>query len=360
VGEIAGGEKVLLSLINHLPKWNVEPILACMRPGPLAEVARHQGIEVYEFQNHRYRDIHLVWKGIQWLARVIRDADIQLVHANHAAHIYSSLATRITKIPEVWHIHDYPYHWDWVDQLLIRLPTNHVIFTTNKVKSGYSLLHACQNSVIYPSCIDPFYLRTLTPQSDIRAKYNLPLGPLFLTVTRLQEHKGQRYLLNAIPAVLSSYPDAVFAIVGKPSGLEQERYMYSLSEQARQLGIQDQVKFLGYVSEKELVSLYSEALTLVHPAITESFGLVLLEAMALGVPVIAAAADGPNVLIKDGQTGLLVPTSDSESLAKAMIRILNEAGLVKVLGKAGIGVAENYQVEKMIERTVDIYRCLVS
>jgi glycosyltransferase involved in cell wall biosynthesis len=360
VGEIAGGEKVFLSLIKHLPKWKIEPILVCMRPGPLAELARQHGIEVYEFQNHRYREIHTVWKGIQWLVKVIKDADIQLVHANHAAHIYSSLATRITKIPEVWHIHDYPYHWDWVDQLLIRLPTDHVIFTTDKVKSGYSHLHVLQNSVIYPSCIDPSYLRALIPKSDIRAKYNLPLGPLFLTVTRLQEHKGQRYLLNAVPTVLKSSPNAVFAIVGKPSGNEQEQYMQSLLEQTQQLCIQDRVKFLGYVSEEDLVSLYSEALALVHPAITEGFGLVLLEAMALEVPVIAAAADGPNVIIKDGQTGLLVPISDSDSLASAMIRLLNVSDLAKFLSQGGISVVESFQVEKMTESTVDVYHGLIN
>jgi glycosyltransferase involved in cell wall biosynthesis len=359
VGEIGGGEKVFLSLIEHLSKWEIEPILACMRPGPLTKVARQHGIDVYEFQNHRYRDILAVWEGIQWLCKLIRAIDIQLVHVNHAGHIYSSPATRFTKRPEVWHLHDYPYHWDWVDQLSIRLPTEHVIFTTEKVKSGYSHLHACSNSVIPPSCVDPSYLRALIPRNDIRAVYNLPSGPLFLTVTRLQEHKGQRYLLNAVSTVLASFPNAIFAIVGKPSGDEQEYYMQSLLEQTQQLGIQNQVHFLGYVSEEDLVSLYREAFALVHPAITEGFGLVLLEAMALGVPVIAAAADGPSALIKDAQAGLLVPTSDSNSLAMAMIRLLSSSDLAKLLSQEGRSTAESFRVEKMTESTVNVYRSLL-
>jgi glycosyltransferase involved in cell wall biosynthesis len=358
IGEIGGGEKVFLSLIKYLPKWQVEPILACMRPGPLADLARHQGLKVYEFKDHRYRQIPLLWEGVQWLAEVIRETEVQLAHVNHASHIYSSLATRLTKIPEVWHLHDYPYHWDWVDQLSIRLPTDYVIFTTNKVKSGYPHLHKLPYSVIPPTCIDPLYLRAFTAQSDIRAKYLLPPGPLFLTVTRLQEHKGHRYLLDAIPTVLQFYPNAIFAIVGKPSGDEQEEYMQSLLAQSKKLGIHKQVKFLGYIGDEDLISLYSEALALIHPAISEGFGLVLLEAMILGTPIIAAAADGPGELIIDGQTGLLVPVADGNSLAKAIMRLLNAPDLAKTLSLQGMIAAQNFSVEKMVEMTVDVYQSL--
>lgn len=359
VGEIGGGEKVFLSLIESLSKLQVEPILACMRPGPLSEVARKLGIKVFEFKNHRYRQFSFVWGGIQWLAQVIRETEAQLVHANHASHIYSSLATRFTNIPEVWHLHDYPYHWDWVDRLSIRLPTDYIIFTTNKVKSGYPHLHSRSHSVIPPTCIDPTSLRAFVPQGDIRDRYNLSAGPLLLTVARLQEHKGHRYLLDAISTVVKSYPHVTFAIVGKPSGDEQEHYMQALLVQAKRLGIQAQVKFLGYVSESDLVSLYHEASALVHPAITEGFGLVLLEAMLLGTPVIAAAADGPSELIKDGQTGLIVPTGDSDSLAKAIIRLLNTPDLAKTLSDQGMATAEQFSVEKMVAATVNVYRSLV-
>jgi glycosyltransferase involved in cell wall biosynthesis len=357
-GEIGGGEKVLLNLANSLPKWQVEPILACMRPGPLAEVARQEGMIVYEFRNHRYREVFVVWEGIQWLAQVIRETGVELVHANHASHIYSSPATRLTRIPEVWHLHDYPYHWDWVDRLLGRLPTDYVIFTTNKVKSGYPHLYNRSYSVIPPTCIDPTYLQAITPQDNIRAKYHLSPGPLLLTVARLQKHKGHRYLLDAIPTVLESYPDAIFAIVGKPSGTEQEQYMQSLLAQSKKLDIQEQVKFLGYVDEADLVSLYFEALALIHPAITEGFGLVLLEAMILGTPIIAVASDGPSELITDGQTGLLVPIGDSEQLAKAIVNLLNTPDLAKTLSTKGRVAAKNFSLDKMVEATVNIYQSL--
>ncbi|HEY9301923.1 glycosyltransferase family 4 protein [Leptolyngbya sp. GB1-A1] len=360
VGEIGGGEKVFLSLIERLPEFQVEPILACMRPGSLVEAARQSGIKAYAFKAHRYRELSLVWQGIQWLAQIIQETEAQLVHANHASHIYSSLATRFTSVPEIWHLHDYPYHWDWVDQVSIRLPTDYVIFTTHKVWSGYPHLLKRPHSIIPPICIDPAYLRGLTPQDNIRIKYNLAHNSLFLTVTRIQEHKGHRYLLDAIHKVVQSDPNVTFAIVGKPSDSEQERYMQTLLSQANSLGIEQQVKFLGYVSEPDLVSLHHEATALIHPAITEGFGLVLLEAMSLETPVIAAAADGPCELIVDGETGLIVPTADSDSLAEAIISLLKSPDLAKNLSDRGRATAEQFSVDKMVKATVDVYRSLVS
>jgi glycosyltransferase involved in cell wall biosynthesis len=360
VGEFGGAEKVFLSLIEHLPKFQVEPVLACMRPGPIAKLARQQGIEVYEFKHHRFRQIQIVWEGIQWLSQLVKKTGVEVIHSNHAGHVYGGLASQLSRIPEVWNLYDYPYSFDWIDRLSKRIPAAHIIFATNKVKSGYPELHSCPNSVIAPSCINPEHLRTIVPQFDIRAKHNLPLGPLFLTVTRVQEHKGHRCLIDAIPSVLNYHPNAIFAIAGKPSTKQQQDYMKELLVQAESLGIQNQVKFLGYVSEEDLVSLYREASAMVHPALSEGFGpLVLLEAMLLGTPVIAAAADGPSELIKDVQTGLLVPTGDSESLANGIIRLLNTPGLARTLSNQGMAAAEQFSVEKMVQAKVNVYRSLV-
>lgn len=359
MGEIGGGEKVFLALLEQLPVWNIEPILACMRPGPLAALVQQQGIKTYEFKEHRYRQFFLIWEGIQWLKQIIQATGAKLIHANHASHAYTSLAAQFTGIPEVWHIHDYPYHWDWVERALTQLPTDHVIFTTHKVKSGYPSFHQHPHSVIPPCCIDPKALRALVLQPAIRAKYQLPAGPLLLTVARLQSHKGHRYLIDAVPKILERYPNVTFAIVGKPVDAEQAAYQQSLIEQTHELGVQNQVKFLGYVSDEDLTSLYHEATALVHPAISEGFGLVLLEAMMLGVPVIAAAADGPKELIQHKKTGLLVPTHNSEELAAAIINLLERPELAATFCTNAIAASKAFSIDRMVEATIEVYRSLV-
>ncbi len=356
VGEIGGAEQVFLSLAKHLPDYGIEPILACLRPGPLEERARQQGLLVYAFAEHRYRQWGMVFKSMQWLAMLIKETQADLVHSNHAAHLTSYFAAKMTGRPEIWHIHDYPYHPDLLERLRMRLPSDHVLFTTHRVNSGYPKLQKFPHSVVAPTCIDPVLLRTVAEQPGIRQKFDLLEGPLFVTVARLQQHKGLHYLLAAIPAVLKAYPNAIFAIAGKGSGPEQEAYRDTLVAQCACLGISKQARLLGYVSDNDLIALYRTATALVHPALSEGFGLTLLEAMSLGVPVIAAAADGPGEIITHGQNGWLVPKGDSSSLASAMIALLSDSTTAQVLSQGGRDFADTMNVDHMVSQTVAIYR----
>lgn len=351
---------VFLSLARHLPASGVEPILVCMRPGPLAARARDMGIESYEFIEHRYRETLKVVSGIRWLAALTRHAKADLLHSNHMGHLYAGPASLITRVPELWHLHDYPYQPDMMDRLSWLIPSDYVVFTTNRVKSGFPGLHARPHSIIYPICIEPERLRAMPEQVGTRSRYGLGDGPLFVTVARLQAHKGHRYLLDAVPSVLAERPDAQFAIVGKADGAEQEKYRDDLLGQCSSLGVEGQVKFLGYVSDADLVALYREAGALVHPATSEGFGLTLLEAMALGTPIIAAASDGPSELLTHEKTGLLTPTAESGALAAAMVRLLKDHTLAERLKSAGAAHAATFRVDDMIAQTNAVYGDIIT
>lgn len=356
VGEIGGAEQVFLSLAKRLPEYGVEPFFACLRPGPLEDKVRQLGIPAFSFRDHRLRQLPTVLRGIKWLEELALNMQIDLLHANHAAHLYSGSAGKRTNIPELWHIHDYPYHLDLVERLSLRVPSRHVLFTTEKVKSGYKHLLNISNSVIAPTCIDTVKLLAYPAQEDIRTRYGLGSGPLFLTVARLQEHKGLHHLIAAIPQVIKRYPEARFAIVGKASGQEQLAYHERLTTQCSNLGVTPNVHFFGYVPDEDLVALYREASALVHPATSEGYGLTLLEAMALGLPVVAAAADGPKEIIVDEENGLLVPLADPSSLADSIICLLNNPGLAHALSLNGIDFASKMSLDAMVSKTVDIYR----
>ena len=356
VGEIGGAEQVFLNLAQHLPNYNIQPSLACLRPGPLVEKARQQGLSVFAFQEHRVRQLPKVLQGMRWLSQIAGQTQANILHSNHAVHLYSAPASKMTKIPELWHIHDYPYHLDALDRIILRLPSQHVLFTTERIKSGYQDLIATPSSVVAPTCIDPGRLQAFPAQESIRQRYNLPSGPLLLTVARLQEHKGLHHLIAAIPQVIKRYPEARFAIVGKASGQEQLAYRERLTTQCSNLGVTPNVHFFGYVPDEDLVALYREASALVHPATSEGYGLTLLEAMALGLPVVAAAADGPKEIIVDEENGLLVPLADPSSLADSIICLLNNPGLAHALSLNGIDFASKMSLDAMVSKTVDIYR----
>jgi glycosyltransferase involved in cell wall biosynthesis len=359
VGEHGGAEQVFLTLAKHLPAYGIEPVLACMRPGPLLERARGQGLAAHAYQEHRYRDLHHIVLGTIWLRKLIRRERIDLVHSNLTAHLYGGAAARLSHTPELWHIHDYPYELDSINRLALRLPTDFALFTTKRVKSGFPALHAGPHGVVHPVCTDPERLMSYPAQPEIAARYGLPSGPLLLTVARLQEHKGHRYLLEAVPAVLCRYPNAAFAIVGKASGPDQERYLAELQARCTQLGIADSVRFLGYVPDADLIALYRKATALVHPALSEGFGLTLLDAMTLGAPVIAAAADGPKELIEPEHNGLLVPPGDSDALAAAILRVLSVPELAAAWGREGKSYASALSATHMARQTAEIYRTVI-
>ena len=361
IGEIGGAEQVFLKLAELLPEHGFYPILACLRPGPLVEQAKQQGLEVYSFQEHRMRQAFSVFRAIRWLTNLIRTVSAGVVHANYTAHLYASPAAQLSRVPEIWHIHDFAYTPDVIDYVQRSLPSRAVIFTTEHVKSGYRTLHSRPHSVVAPICVNPSYLQSFPQQTDVRLRHHLSEGPLFLTVARLQAHKGHEYLLSAIPSVLKEYPDAVFAVAGKAGSAEQQRYREKLEERCVGLGLSEHVRFLGYVSTQDLVALFREATALVHPALTEGFGLTLLEAMALGVPVIAAAAEGPRELITHGENGLLVPVADSRSLAKAIILMAGDSRLRKLLKQQGEVLVARNSADAMAMQIVEIYkRAIVS
>lgn len=359
VGQHGGAEQVFLLLAKHLPSLGVEPTLACLRPGPLTEIAARQGLRSFAFRDHRYRQIPTVIQGAKWLAALAKEIGADVLHSNHAGHIYGGLASRYSGIPEIWHLHDYPNERTAIDTIGHHLPIRQMIFTTKRAASGYPRLLKHPTAIIPPAALEPDRLRSFPDVPDIRERQGLPAGPLFVTVARMQEYKGHKYLLEAIPEVLGRHPDAVFVIVGEARGADQEQYLDGLKRECVRLGIAERVRFLGYVSEGDLVALYREASALVHPALFEGFGLVLIEAMALGAPVIAAASDGPRGFMTDEKNGLLVPIKDSKALAHAILRLMDDPRLAETLREGGLEFVDSVNVEQMARQTAAVYRELV-
>ncbi len=359
VGDAVGGaEQVMLAIARELPRHGFEPVLATMRPGRLAGAARAQGTAAHAFPaDHRYRDLAAVWRASAWLAGLARSTGATLIHASHTAHVYAAVAARRTGRPEVWHLHDPPTPGDAVQAISRRLRPAHAVFITRAVAAGYPDLCRGPHTVIAPSCIEPDFFRPRPADPDVRRRLGLPEdGPLLLTVARLQDQKGHADLIDAAAVVLRDRPDATFAVVGTASTAEQQAYRAGLLARCDRLGLNGRVVFVGPVDHDRLAPLYRSATALVHPAWSEGYGLVLLEAMGLGLPVIAAAASGPAEVVRDGDNGLLVPVRDPPALAAAVARVLADADLRRQLSAGGLESAGQLTLNSMMESTADVYR----
>jgi phosphatidylinositol alpha-mannosyltransferase len=174
-----------------------------------------------------------------------------------------------------------------------------------------------------------------------------------LFVGRLEKRKGLRYLLEAYSKLKWEMPNTRLIVVG-PGNPDKESYRILSSH-----GLRD-VEFAGRVSYDELPRYYATADIFCSPATGgESFGIVLLEAMSAGKPVVASDIEGFRGIMTDGEQGLLVPKKDTGALANALGRLARDPELRSKLGGQGSRSAEDYRWEVVAGRVEEYYnRCI--
>ncbi len=169
-----------------------------------------------------------------------------------------------------------------------------------------------------------------------------PADPVILMVGELTARKNHIHLIRQLPRLRESFPTLRTWIVGE--GPERE----SLVAEAEALGVGEAVRLLGF--RDDVPALMAGSDMLVHPALMEGFGYVLVEAMAAGRPVVAAATSNIPEIIPDGETGYLVDAQDGEALRDRVSRIISDPAHAAALGEAGRRRArELYSFERMLD-----------
>ena len=177
-------------------------------------------------------------------------------------------------------------------------------------------------------------------------------------VGRLSPWKGQDVFLEAFAEAFAGEPDVEAWVIGNAMFGEDE-YADSLQGLASSLGIADRVVFRGF--RADVWAEMAELDLLVHcSVIPEPFGQVVVEGLAAGIPVIAAAAGGPAEVITDMVDGVLTPPGDHHALATAMRRLHDDPALRSRLTRAGRETAARYTPEKTAGQILDIYRQVVT
>ena len=165
------------------------------------------------------------------------------------------------------------------------------------------------------------------------------------------KHKGHQYLIEAAKIVTNRMSKVSFVIVGRE---QHQGDQLTLEKQAQQLGIRNNVVFTGF--RQDALSLITAFDVFVLPSIWEAFGIVLLEAMALGKPIIASRVDGIPEVIEDGKNGFLVEPRNPQQLAEKIIKLLQNQELREQLGQSGIRrVRDNFDIKQKVTQTERIY-----
>ena len=188
-----------------------------------------------------------------------------------------------------------------------------------------------------------------------RRRYGIaPERPVMLFVGRVAHEKNIGFLLRMALKVKHSRPDILLVLAGEGPALEQ------LRKEARALGLQDNTLFLGYLDRKtELNDCYRMADVFVFSSLTETQGLVLLEAMAQGVPVVAIAEMGTKSILVEGKGALIAP-QDEKGFAERVLGLLANPEHGRALGEKAHGYALHWSASYMAERMMKFYRQVIA
>ena len=211
--------------------------------------------------------------------------------------------------------------------------------------------------VVIPNGINIEDYKIPYSKEECRRKLGLPLDKnIVLFVGNLILYKGPNVLIRAIPKIVKKVPNTLFIFVGKG------KMRNELEKLANKLGIRNHVRFTGFVEECLKPFYYKSADIFCLPSVmsTESFGIVNLEAMACGIPIVASRIGGVPDVIKDGENGLLVPPKYVNSLASSIIYLLENEGVRRKMGKNAKEIVKNFTWNKVAKMVRKLYKFVLS
>lgn len=373
--ELYGSDRVLIQLAQGLSGGEeFHPIVVLPETGPLLTELRRSGIEVHVAEVAKLSRAVFSPRGVLGLLgkarRGLRELDalvdgrvISVVHSNTIAVLAGALWARWRRVPHLWHVHEIIRSPALVRRFfpfVIRLLSDSVVSNSRQTEAwlvGEQPGLKSRSRVVFnglPALARPERARCEAFRTSVGADGE----SLVVTLAgRINRWKGQSVLIEA--AGILSRTDLAsrlrFVVVGSAApGLED------LPEQLRQradaLGVRELVVFRDFVEDVWPVWFGSD-IAVVPSTEPEPFGMVAIEAMAAGLPVIAAGHGGLLDIIEDGASGLLVTPGSAEDLARAIARLARDAELRRSLGEAGRKrQKEKFSASSYVEGIENVYR----
>jgi glycosyltransferase involved in cell wall biosynthesis len=336
---------MLQSLLHGSREPDHEFELVFFQQGSWAEELRAEGFTVTVISTGRLREPHRALLAIARLVRLLRARRPEVIlNWSAKTQLYGSLAAICAGMADrvIWWQHMIPSRSGWLDRCATLLPAKAVAcYTSAAARAQAALFPHRPTFVVAPGTSPP-------APSTAPPPLRLPEGVAVVgLVGRLQPWKGQDRLLHA-QAILRARGQEIHTVLvgGDAYGLSTE-YANALPALASRLGLSEAVTMTGQVADP---GRYIEQMDiLVNASDPEPFGIVLLEAMARGVAVVAVDSGGPAEFIEDGVSGVLARSGDPEALADALAPLLDSAELRRAIG-------ENAR-ERFMQEYTDVAMC---
>jgi glycosyltransferase involved in cell wall biosynthesis len=354
---IGGAERDLIALLKTLDRRKWEPHVVCPGTGPFREQLDTIAVPTYALSLPPWRKPLAVFQrrsAVVHLEALVNRLDPAMIHVNDiwwVPHTMRAIASRTSNpVPIVAHVRQEiepakvgRYELDRVEA---------VIAISRQVEQSLMAGGVSVKNVrtVY-SGIDISERQLTHDGQAIRQMIRLPNGAVLLgTVANLFPRKGYEVMLRALPAILRAVPTVHYVIVGS----DDHNYADRLKRLAHELKVADRMHIVGF---QDPVHPFLAALDLyVHPALMEGFGIAVVEAMAMGKAVVATTTGGLPEVVAQGETGLLVPPGDVESLAATVASLLEDRARREQMGICGRARAqERFSLDASVAHVEQLY-----
>jgi glycosyltransferase involved in cell wall biosynthesis len=357
IAAIGGAERDLIALLKALDRDTWEPHVVCPGTGPFLEQLHANAIPTHALSLPAWRKPLAVLKrrlAIGHLGALVDQLGPAMIHVNDiwwVPHTVNAIASYTSNpVPVVAHVRQeiepakvQRYKLDRVEAVIAisRQVEQSLIaggVSANKVRTLYSGIDL---SECFPVHDD----------QAIRQMIGLPSDAVLLgTVANLFPRKGYEVMLRALPAIVRAVPTVHYVIVGN----DDNNYADQLKILSQELKIADRVHIIGF--QDPVHPILASLDLYVHPALMEGFGIAVVEAMAMGKAVVATTTGGLPEVVAHGETGLLVPPGDIESLAATVVSLLEDRIRREQMGRNGKARAhEQFSLDKSVAQVVQLY-----
>jgi glycosyltransferase involved in cell wall biosynthesis len=368
--EIGGGGVSIYNLVANLDRSRFDPIIMCPENWKLKKDLERLDVK---FVRHflpswtKGKNIPLIIPSVLRLIRLIKKEGVCLIfHCGFMTNPYSFLATRFIPVPTVCRLFGYDAEKKWhMTAYFVRYATRYVLPShfCAPLLVGVGLDIKKMN-VIHIGLKKDDYVNEI---SKTRARELLNIdreSPVIGQMSRIVTNKGLEYLIQAVGHLKNTFPGIRCYIIGETSkGVKDPRtlgYYKNLENLIRQLNLEENVIFTGFVDHKTK-KLYLSAFDIfVLASVFEDYGMVLLEAMASGRPVVASQTGGIPEIVENGVTGILVPPADPLALSNGVSKLLNFPKEIERMGMEGRKRFESkFTIEKEVEKHQTFYESLL-
>jgi glycosyltransferase involved in cell wall biosynthesis len=370
-GQISGAERVLLDILRGLDRERYEPYVVCPEEGNLGAAVAEEGVPCVaapllhaRFTMHPLRLLRYatsIVKSVYRVRKTILNLDPDLIHANSPrAGIVATLATAGTSRTVLWHVHDIlPRHPVSIGVRLLGYLSRRtrMIAVSNATANGFcGRLRFRDRIRTIHNGVDLSRFPAKQPgNSELKKKLGIPEESfLVCAVGQICARKGLKELLQAFERSYAAAPMMHLAIVGKVVFDHEEKYKDQLVKYVADAKIGERVHFTGEV--RDASSMLRGADLLVLNSLEEPFGLVLVEAMSSGTPVLAARVGGIPEIVTDGTNGWLIEKGDTAGLSRKLVELSqNRSALQEAAEVAQRATCPRFSLERFHQNLHGLY-----